>query len=445
MRQIVGDVPLGGSPFPPIADYAFLSDCETTALVAPSGNVEWLCLPRMDSPERLRRDARPRRRRLPPRPRPTWPCPPAAATCRARWCSRRRWGTADGLDHRARRPAHRPVAPRGASARPPTAARPTDYDADHVLLRTVRCVNGDGRDERSTASRSSTTAARRASWEYTGEGYHEARATADEGSTSSSTSRPTCASASRAPARPRRTTHARGRHRVRRAVVDRAPGAPQTYDEAYDRLVCTADYWHDWLDHGEFPDHPWRALPPAQRAHAQGPDLRADRRDHRRRRRPRCPRRPAASATGTTATPGSATPRSCSGASTRSASTGRRTTSSTSSPTSRRRGRRPPDHVRDRRRGRARPRSTLDHLSGYEGARPVRIGNGAYDQDQHDVWGAVLDSVYLHTKSRDELPERVWPIARASRSRRAIEQLARARPRHLGGARRAAALHLARR
>src|SRR6478752_6489227 len=38
------------SPFPPIADYAFLSDCEVTALVAPSGNVEWMCLPRMDSP-----------------------------------------------------------------------------------------------------------------------------------------------------------------------------------------------------------------------------------------------------------------------------------------------------------------------------------------------------------------------------------------------------------
>ena len=38
------------SPFPPIADYAFLSDCETVALVAPSGNVEWMCLPRMHSP-----------------------------------------------------------------------------------------------------------------------------------------------------------------------------------------------------------------------------------------------------------------------------------------------------------------------------------------------------------------------------------------------------------
>src|SRR5215217_3734408 len=36
--------------FPPIADYAFLSDCEAMALVAPSGDVEWMCLPRPDSP-----------------------------------------------------------------------------------------------------------------------------------------------------------------------------------------------------------------------------------------------------------------------------------------------------------------------------------------------------------------------------------------------------------
>src|ERR1041384_3048290 len=38
------------SPFPPIADYGFLSDCETNALVAPSGAIEWLCLPRHDGP-----------------------------------------------------------------------------------------------------------------------------------------------------------------------------------------------------------------------------------------------------------------------------------------------------------------------------------------------------------------------------------------------------------
>src|SRR5690348_13541948 len=49
-RQLVPNVPLGGSAFPPIADYGFLSDCESVALVAPSGNVEWLCLPRVDSP-----------------------------------------------------------------------------------------------------------------------------------------------------------------------------------------------------------------------------------------------------------------------------------------------------------------------------------------------------------------------------------------------------------
>jgi GH15 family glucan-1,4-alpha-glucosidase len=41
---------LGGSPVPPIAGYAFLSGCEVSALIAASGNVEWMCLPRMDSP-----------------------------------------------------------------------------------------------------------------------------------------------------------------------------------------------------------------------------------------------------------------------------------------------------------------------------------------------------------------------------------------------------------
>ena len=38
------------SPFPPIADYAFLSDCHTGALIAPDGAVDWLCVPRFDSP-----------------------------------------------------------------------------------------------------------------------------------------------------------------------------------------------------------------------------------------------------------------------------------------------------------------------------------------------------------------------------------------------------------
>ncbi|MDT5110745.1 MAG: alpha,alpha-trehalase, partial [Mycobacterium sp.] len=38
------------NPFPPIADYAFLSDCENTCLISSAGSVEWLCVPRPDSP-----------------------------------------------------------------------------------------------------------------------------------------------------------------------------------------------------------------------------------------------------------------------------------------------------------------------------------------------------------------------------------------------------------
>src|SRR4051794_22751233 len=41
---------MGTSPFPPIAEYAFLSDCHTAALVGPDGSVDWLCVPRFDSP-----------------------------------------------------------------------------------------------------------------------------------------------------------------------------------------------------------------------------------------------------------------------------------------------------------------------------------------------------------------------------------------------------------
>ena len=54
--------------------------------------------------------------------------------------------------------------------------------------------------------------------------------------------------------------------------------------------------------------------------------------------------------------------------------------------------------------------STRDDLSGYDGARPVRIGNGAFDQHQNDVFGAVLDSIPLHTRHSGRLPRRLWPI-----------------------------------
>jgi GH15 family glucan-1,4-alpha-glucosidase len=58
-----------------------------------------------------------------------------------------------------------------------------------------------------------------------------------------------------------------------------------------------------------------------------------------------------------------------------------------------------------------------DHLSGYAGARPVRTGNGAFDQRQNDVYGAVLDSILLHTRHSQRLPRRLWPIVQSQAAR----------------------------
>jgi GH15 family glucan-1,4-alpha-glucosidase len=57
--------------------------------------------------------------------------------------------------------------------------------------------------------------------------------------------------------------------------------------------------------------------------------------------------------------------------------------------------------------------STRDELTGYAGARPVRIGNGAFDQRQNDVFGAALDSILLHTRRSQRLPRRLWPLVQS--------------------------------
>ena len=126
--------------FPPIADYAFLSDCESTALVAPSGDVEWLCLPRPDSPSVfgaiLDRDAGSFR------VGPTDVAVPAGRrylpgtmVLETTWMTRAGWLIVrDALvvgewHHEGERShSHRRA--------------PTDHDAHHVLVRTVRCVHG---------------------------------------------------------------------------------------------------------------------------------------------------------------------------------------------------------------------------------------------------------------------------------------------------------------
>src|SRR5919206_1136531 len=165
------------SPFPAIADYAFLSDCETTALVAPSGGVEWMCLPRMDSPSvfgaLLDRDAG------------TFRLGPAGVMVPAQrrylpgtMVLETSWGTRGGWiivrDLLLIGPWHH------EHDRSHTHRRaPTDYDADHVLLRMIRCVNGEVQVTMDCDPRFDY-AGKRGSWEYAGSGYHEAVCRAEE-------------------------------------------------------------------------------------------------------------------------------------------------------------------------------------------------------------------------------------------------------------------------
>ena len=396
------DPATGRSPFPPIGDYGFLSDCETVALVAPSGNVEWLCLPRLDSPSvfgaLLDRDAGDFR---------FGPydlnVPAARRYLPGTMVLETSWGTPGGWiivrDLLLMGPWHH------EDQRSKTHRRaPTDYDADHVLLRTVRCVNGEVQVVLDCEPMFDY-GRRPVEWVYSGEAYEQAvaRIPGHDLELTLTTDLRIGIEGGRATAR---TLLKEGERRFCALSWSEHP-PPRTSDEAYDRLVWTAHHWQHWLARGHFPDHPWRGY--LQRS--------------------------ALTLKGLTFAP-----------------TGALVAAATTSLPETPGGRRNWDYryswVRDATfalwalytlgfdweandffwfiadvaerdkdlqvlygvDGRAvLPEEELD-LEGYEGARPVRVGNAAYQQRQHDVWGAVLDSVYLHTKTRDGLDERIWAI-----------------------------------
>jgi alpha,alpha-trehalase len=395
---------LVGSPFPPIAEYGFLSDCETCALVAPNSNVEWLCLPRFDSPSVfgaiLDRDAG--LFRLGPA---DVEVPAARRYLPGTMVLETSWGTSGGWiivrDVLLMGPWHH------EHDRSRTHRRaPTDYDADHVLLRLIRCVNGEVQVTLDCEPRFEYGRLN-GSWEYTGPGYHEALCSAEGSEVKLQLTTDMNVGFEGARSTARTLMHERDTLFVSLSWSEHP--APATYEDAYDRLVWTAHHWQHWLDHGQFPDHPWRTA--LQRSALTLKGL---------------------SYSNTGALVVAATP------------------SLPESPG----GERNWDYrftwIRDATfmlwglytlgfdweandffyfiadvaeaeegtlqimygiDGESRlPEKTVDHLSGYDGARPVRVGNGAYNQEQHDVWGALLDSVYLHTKSRDHLPERLWPM-----------------------------------
>jgi len=391
------------SPFPPIEQYGFLSDCETTALVAPSGNVEWLCLPRLDSPSVfgaiLDRGAGgfrvgPADMRV----------PAARRYLPGTMVLETSWGTPTGWiivrDVLLIGPWHHTDELSGTHRR-----APTDYDAEHVLLRNIRCVNGEvqvtmdcepvfdyGRQP--------------ARWSYTDRGYHQGLARAD-GVDIELTLTTDLRIGFEGPRATARTLLKQGQTRFC-ALSWTKHEPPYTFDEAYGRLNWTAHHWQHWLARGHFPDHPFRSYL----------------------------ERSALTLKGLTFAP-----------------TGALAAAATTSLPETPGGKRNWDYryswIRDSTftlwglytlgfdweandffnfiadvaerddhlqimygvdGERDLSEQVLDHLHGYEGARPVRIGNGAFQHRQHDLWGSVLDSVYLHAKSRDRLDERIWPI-----------------------------------
>lgn len=395
------------SSFPPIASYAFLSDCESNCLLSPGGAVEWMCVPRPDSPsifaailDRAAGSFRvgPYGLRVPAARRYL----PGTLVLETTWQTPTGWLIV--RDAMVMGPWHN-TEERSATHR----RTPTDNDAEHILLRTVTCVSGTV-DLQVECEPSSDYGRADVKWDYAESGYNALVAEPPEGE-----SRPVLRlTSSLRMGVAGRTASARTRmvngDKEFIALSWSPLPPPRTWDEAADMMWRTQEYWREWITQGVFPDHPWRGY--LQRS--------------------------ALTLKGLTYAP-----------------TGALIAASTTSLPETPHGERNWDYryawirdstfalwglytlgldreandffafihdvCRDNRDLQIMygvdgedtlAEHELSHLSGYEGARPVRIGNAAYQQQQHDVWGAVLDSLYLHVKSREQLPEAMWPVLR---------------------------------
>ncbi len=405
--------PTTGSPetiFPPIADYAFLSDCENTCLISPTGSVEWLCIPRPHDPSVfgtiLDRSAGsfrlgPADTAVPANRRYV----PGTMVLATTWQTRTGWLAV--RDFMVIAPWHH-TDDRSALHR----RTPGDFDATHVLIRSATCLHGSV--ELVLDCEPSFNYGRLdARWEYASAGYDQVATTNPD------VPRLVLAGDLRLGLQGRGV---RARHRLAQGEScfvalswgDRPP--PSTAAEVDEYATETSRFWRGWIDGGRFPDHPWReqlqrsaltlkamsyaptgallaapttSLPEDPGGHrnwdyrytwvrdssfalwalhalgfdAEGDDFLAFLADMREPEHPH-----------TASVPLSRSLQVLYGVDGTSML----------------------------------PESELDHLSGYAGSLPVRVGNAAYKQKQFDLLGAVVDCVYQYTRTRDALSERAW-------------------------------------
>jgi len=393
------------SPFPPIADYAFLSNCHTGALVAPDGAIDWLCVPSFDAPSAfgslLDREAgffrfgpfginHPAAREYEPGTNvlvTTWKTPSG-------WIVIRDALTMGPFDHEDQVTPH---------TRPPA-----DDDGDHMLVRTVECIAGSVEIEL-VCEPAFDYGRTPADWALVDGSRHTADASGGGQTIRLRTDLAVGIEGNRV--RARHVLEAGDRAYCALSWAEQL-ATPEDVSEAEAGIAATVRFWRTWLKTARIPDHRW--TDEIQRS--------------------------ALAIKGLTYMPTGATVAAL-------------TTSLPETPGGERNWDYRYTWMRDSTftlqalhwlnlnweadefmqfiadlepntdgalqimygidGRRDLTETTRDDLTGYAGARPVRIGNGAFDQRQNDVFGAVLDSILLHTRHSQRLPRRLWPIVQS--------------------------------
>ena len=394
------------SPFPPIADYGFLSDCHTGALIAPDGSVDWLCVPAFDSASVFGNilDRGAGSFRFGPY---GINVPTARTYVPGTNVLTTTWHTPSGwiLVHDAL-----VVEPRtGPDTVTPHTRPPADDDAAHLLVRTAECLEGSVEVEL-VCEPAFDYGRLEATWTLADSDGHQA----DASDTAGPVFRLSTDMLVGFEGGAARAGHVLNKGDKVFCALSWADGlaSPSVAAEAESHIDATVLFWRNWLARARIPDHALRH--PLERS--------------------------ALTIKGLTYMPTGATVAAL-------------TTSLPETPGGERNWDYRYTWMRDTTftlqalhyldldweadefiqfvadlepnpdgelqimygidGRRDLTESRRDDLSGYEGARPVRIGNGAFDQRQNDVFGAVLDSLLLHTRRSKHLPRRLWPLVKS--------------------------------